>query len=43
MVLTTALVVVLAVMIGSAGSEKKRAPKGPRESAPASVVLSARV
>jgi hypothetical protein len=42
-VLTIALVVVIAVLIGSAGNERKRAPRGPRQDVPASIVLSVRV
>jgi hypothetical protein len=45
-VLLTALVVVVAVLLGSAGDEPRRAPRGPRQAkpdAPAAIVLSVRV
>jgi hypothetical protein len=41
-VLLTALVVVVAVLIGTAGNEPRRAPRGPRQAAPAAIVLSVR-
>jgi hypothetical protein len=42
-VLLTALVVVIAVLVGTAGNEPRRVPRAPRQDAPAAIVIPVRV